>query len=497
MDSHTPVIVGVGQVTNNSDHLVEPLDLMEQAARIAIDDAGSRIASSIGSVDVVNVLSHRYTTAAGSLASRLGLAEGARRYTTIGGNTPQYLVAKACDAIAAGTVEAVLIVGAEAGSSGRRARKLGVDLDATGVAGLSPDEPLGTERNGVGPAEMAAGLFAPVMVYPLFESALAARAGRSPVEQRIWLGQMMAPFTKVAATHPDLSWFPTARSPEELSTVTADNRLIGEPYTKLLNSIIEVDQGAAIIVASAGAAEAAGVARDRWVFPWSSADCNDVFLPAERPDVSRSPAIAAAGAAVFAAAGVGIDDVDTIDLYSCFPCAVEMSADALGLDYLDPRGLTVTGGLPYFGGPGNNYVSHSIATTVELCRQSPSNIGLVTGLGWYVTKHAVGLYSATPPANGWQHPDMTKDQARIDATAIEVVSDVGGTAEVEAMTVLHDRTQGPTAAPIFARFPDGRRAVAVAGDPSLPASLSNETLVGQKVTIAAAANGGAPTYNVA
>ncbi|MGC1511806.1 MAG: hypothetical protein WA797_02685, partial [Acidimicrobiales bacterium] len=248
MDARTPVVVGVGQATNNTDRLVEPLDLMEQAARLAIADAGGTISSRIGSVDVVNVLSHGYTTAAGSLASRLGLPAGARRYTAIGGNTPQYLVAQACDAIAAGTVDAVLIVGAEAGGSARRARKLGVDLEVTGVEGLGPDTPLGTERNGVGPAEMAAGLFAPVMVYPIFESALAARAGRSPAEQRAWLGRMMAPFTEVAATHPDLAWFPTARTPEELSTVTADNRLVGEPYTKLLNSIIEVDQGAAILV---------------------------------------------------------------------------------------------------------------------------------------------------------------------------------------------------------------------------------------------------------
>ncbi len=496
MDARTPVIVGVGQVTNKTDRLVEPLDLMEQAARQAIADAGGTIASHIGSVDVVNILSHRYTTAAGSLASRLELPPGARRYTSIGGNTPQYLVAQACDAITAGTVDAVLIVGAEAGGSGRRARKLGIDLEATGVEGLAPDSPLGTERNGVGPAEMAAGLFAPVMVYPLFESALAARAGRSPGEQRAWLGRMMAPFTEVAATHPDLAWFPTARTPEELSTVTADNRLVGEPYTKLLNSIIEVDQGAAILVASAKAAEDAGVARDRWVFPWASADCNDVFLPAERPDISRSPAIAAAGTAVFGAAGVGADDLATIDLYSCFPCAVEMSAEALGLDCLDPRGLTVTGGLPYFGGPGNNYVGHSIATTVDLCRRSPADIGLVTGLGWYVTKHAVGLYSATPPPNGWQHPDMTAEQARIDATAIEVVGDVSGVAEVEGFTVLHDRVQGPTAAPIFARFADGRRVVASAASPELAASLSGTSLVGQKVTVTAA-SGGAPTYEVA
>jgi acetyl-CoA C-acetyltransferase len=229
------------------------------------------------------------------------------------------------------------------------------------------------------------------------------------------------------------------------------------------------------------------------VFPWSAAECNDVFLPSERPDVSRSPGIAAAARAALAATRRGIDDVGLFDLYSCFPCAMQMGAEALGIDVFDSRGLTVTGAMPYFGGPGNNYVSHSIAVMVDRCRRDPDAIALVTGLGWYVTKHAVGLYSATPPPQGWKHADCSAEQAAIDATAVPVAADASGEAVVEAMTVVHDRKAGPTSAPVFARLGDGRRVVAVPADPGLPAALSGTSLVGAIVRVAPGE--GAPRYD--
>lgn len=496
MDARSPVIVGVGQVTNRRERLVDAMELMEDAARLAATDsgAGAKLLERIDSTQVVNLMSQRYVDPAGSLAGRLGIPDGHRQYTVIGGNTPQLLMGRACDAIASGEFDAVLIVGAEAMDSAKRAQSEGVELGRPEELGTTAVEMIGDGRNGLNATEMAARLYMPIDVYPLFESALANRAGRSPAEQRVWLGRLMAPFTERAAVYPETAWFPAARTPEELSTVTEQNRYVGEPYTKLLNSIIQVDQGAAIIVTSVGTAEAVGVPRDRWVFPWSAAECNDVFYPSERPDLSRSPGIAAAGQRALGAAGVGIDDIATFDFYSCFPSAVQVGAEALGVDPFDARGLTVTGGLPYFGGPGNNYVSHSIATTVDLCRESLGAIGLVTALGWYITKHAVGLYSSEPPKNGWRHGDCTQDQARIDAMAVEVVGpEAEGTATVEAMTVLHDRTGSAVAAPIMARLKDGRRVVASLADSANPAELSETSLIGRKVQIAPAS--GAPVYD--
>ncbi len=488
------MLVGIGQVTNRGGPLMEPLELMEAAARLALADAGATAAARVGSVQVVNVFSRSYADPAGELARRLALRDGERLTTTIGGNTPQWLLARACDAVAAGELDGVLIAGAEALDSAKRARDQGLEADQSVTAAAPVGKVVGDERSGIGPAEMAAGLMAPAQLYPLFESALAARAGRSPDEQRLFLGRLLAPMTEVAAGLEDLAWFPERLAPAAISTVSESNRMVGEPYTKRMNSIIQVDQGAALVLLSAEAAAAAGIARDRWVFPWSSAHCNDVFLPSERPDVSRSGGIAAAGQAALAAAGCGIDDVDFLDFYSCFPCAVEMGAEALGVDLSDRRGLTVTGAMPYFGGPGNNYVTHSIAVMVDKCRREPGALGLVTGLGWYVTKHAVGLYSSAPPPQGWRHADCSDAQARIDATAIPVALDGAGEAVVEAMTVSHDRQTGPSSAPVFARLGDGRRVVALPADPSLPASLSGTSLVGQRIRVRA--GDGAPRYDL-
>jgi len=494
MDPRTPIIVGVGQVTNREKAYVEALDLMEQASVLALEDAGTKIAPFIDCVQVVNAISHTYANPPGDLADRLKLPDGIRQYTAIGGNTPQWLIGKAGDAIQSGSIKGVLIAGAEAGDSAKRARKDGVQQAGARSNTASTCEVIGDGRMGAGPAEMAAGLMGPPQLYPLLENAIAHRAGRSPEEQRHFLATFMARATQVAASHPDLAWFPQERSAAEIAEITPQNRMIGEPYPKLMNAIMSVDQGASIILTSVENAEAAGIPRSQWVFPWSSADCNDVFYPAERPDLSRSPGIAAAGKLALTAAGVGVDDIATFDFYSCFPCAVEMGAEALGISVDDPRGMTVTGGLAYFGGPGNNYVAHSIATTVDLCRETPENIGLVTGLGWYVTKHAVGLYSATPPPRGWQRPDPTKAQKEIDDTALEVDLAPSGTVEVEAMTVLHDRVAGPVAAPIIGRLKNGKRVVALTEDPSLPAQLAGTSLTGTRVSVTSAAQGGAPVY---
>lgn len=488
-EQRRPVIVGAGQVVHRESEVVEPLELMVRASLAAAEDtgAGTRILGRIGSIQVVNILAGGSADPASDLADRLGVEGDDLLTTTIGGNTPQWLVNQCCDDIVAGRRRAVLIVGAEALASRRRAGSVEAPAALTGRV-------IGDTRPGLGPAELAAGVAAPAQLYPWFESVLASRAGRTPDEQRAYLGRLMAPFTEVAAANPN-AWFREAATPEELSTISAANRLVGEPYTKRLNAMIQVDQAAAILVMSADAAREAGVPPERWVHPWSGTDLSDVFLPVARPDLGRSPAIAAAAGAALRAAHVSQDAIAAFDLYSCFPCAVQIAAEALAIDPFDPRGLTVNGGHPYFGGPGNNYVTHAIATMVARCREEPDSVGLVTGLGWYVTKHSVGLYGAAPPPRGWQHPDLSAEQGRIDATAITVAgSDASGPAVVDAMTVLHDRTGSPRAAPIVATLFDGRRVAAVPAEPDLAQSLSGLSLVGGSVAIRRGPDGRAPVY---
>lgn len=473
-EEHLPVVVAAGQCAERQAP-VSAMDLMARAAAECLAQAPA-LADRIDRVSVVNVMSPVPPAPASALARRLGISPARAEVSTIGGNSPQWLLTRAADDIAAGRAGAVLVAGAEAQ---RTVKAMASPPLLAEEGNMPPDPVVGDRRAGVGQAELDAGLIAPVHVYALFESVLAHRAGRSFEEHRRVLGELMAPLTAVAATNP-AAWFPQRRAPEELSTVGPDNRLVAEPYVKRLCAVINVDQGAAVLVTSLAAARRAKVA-DRSVFVLSGAEANDVWFPSARPDLGSSPAIGAAVGAALEAAGTGIDEVGAFDLYSCFPCALEMAADAIGLDVDDKRGLTVTGGLPYFGGPGNDYTLHAIATMTDRLRHS-GGTGLVTGLGWYATKHAAGVYGTDPPPSGWRHADTAPAQAAIDATAVEVTGDAVGPATVVASTVVSGRDGGPSAAPVVARLGDGRQVAAAAEDEEL-AGLAGRNLVGERILL--------------
>ena len=477
--SRTPVVAAIGQSIER-DEIVCPEDMAARAARAALDTA-PKLASRIQRATMVSVI---FSTAgrrpASVVAERLGLPGGAREITTAGGNTPQWLVTRAAVEISRGDLDATLIVGAEASRSQRAAGGAGTRLAMNNDEG-DADEVVGAREHGmIGAAELAAGLMLPAVIYPIFESAIAAEAGRSFDEQRRFLGPLMAAFTEVAAGHPS-AWFPHKATSEELATVTSGNRLVSEPYTKRMNAFPNVDQGAALVVCSLSAARDAGV-EDEVVYVWSGADTADVLLPTARPTLGHSPAIAAAARRAFEAAGVGADDIGAFDLYSCFPCAVEMGAEAIGVALDDRRGLTVTGGLPYFGGPGNNYTTHGIATMVERLRER-GGLGLCTGLGGFATKHGVGIYGAEPPPGGFRRGDTSADQADIDASAIEVATAADGVATVDGATVCYDNDGSVQAAPVIARLEDGRRVAAKADEAALD-EMAGRSLVGHKVRIA-------------
>ncbi len=471
-----PVVVASGQSIER-DRLVSPVDLMEQACEQALALVPG-LRGAVERLTVVDVMTRTGPAPATELARRIGAGDGTggREVSTIGGNTPQWLVNRASSDIAEGRLSVTLIAGAEAIRSSRARRSAGLPRD-DGATDLAPDPVVGDDLPGVGPAEMAIGLLAPVHLYPLFESVVASRAGHDAGRHRLAMGRLLAPFTDKAAAHP-YAWFPTGRTAAEIAEPSPGNRIVCEPYTKLMTAFLGSDQGAALVVCSLAAARRAGVS-DRAVFVWSGAEATDVRFPASRPDPGRSPAIAAAGRALFEAASlaagptasVGVDDLDLLDLYSCFPSAVELAGEALGLAGDDHRGLTVTGGLPYFGGPGNNYTTHAIATMTDLLREGGSaggsaRLGLATGLGWFITKHALGLYGSAPPPGGFRRGDTAADQARIDGSAVETVLELDeeAVATIVAVTVVRDNRGAATAAPMIARLADGRQMALAAAD---------------------------------
>src|SRR3954464_9434189 len=216
--------------------------------------------------------------------------------------------------------------------------------------------------------------------------------------------------------------------------------MVGYPYPKLLNAIMEVDQSAGVVMASVKKARELGVPEDKWVYLHGCADAADLWHPIDRQNFHSSPAMRWTGKRAFEMAGVGVEKMDTIDLYSCFPVAVEVGAEELGLSLDDPRGLTVTGGLPYAGGPGNNYVMHSIAVTMQKLRAKPGGWGLVTGNGWDLTKQSTGVYSTTPPTKPFEREDPAVLQRQIDALPHpDIVEQPRGKGTIETYTVVHKR----------------------------------------------------------
>ena len=501
----TPVVIASGQALERVD-LVSAVDLMARACESALD-AAPNLRDRIDRLTVVDIMTKVGPAPATELARRLGLGpDVVREVTTVGGNTPQWLVSRAASDIAAGSLAVTLIAGAEAIRSSRARRAAGLARHE-GESGLAPDTQVGDVLPGFGPAELAVSLLAPVHVYPLFENVLASRAGRDADAHRAALGRLMAPFTDVAATNP-YAWFPESRTAEEIATPTPDNRIVCEPYTKRMTAFLGSDQAAALIVCSLAEARRAGV-EERAVFVWSGAEAVDVRFVASRPDPGRSPAIRAAGIALFDAAGaaagraVGIDDLARLELYSCFPSAVQMGAAALGIALDDSRGLTVTGGLPYFGGPGNNYTTHGIATLCDLLRagggsgDGDTRLGLATGLGWFVTKHALGIYGTTPPPGGFRRGDTATAQAAIDGSAVDVAAglDAPATASVVTATVWRDNDGTAAGAPVIARLADGRHMALAPADAEVVAQMGATDMpgfVGADVVVQA----GEPRYRL-
>ena len=488
LDPRTPVLVGVGQWSNRVDRgepAVEPAELVAEALRRAADDsgAGAALLRAADAVRIVSIFSIRYRNAAALVASRIGAEPRDAAVSPVGGNQPQVLVHQACHDILAGDADVVLIGGAEAWRTRSAARASGTSAGWT-VQDESVPLPrsTGPEAELNHPAELQRGIAMPTEIYPLFEQALRHRRGRSIDEQLDVVGALWSGFSQVAAANPH-AWVQQAMTPAEVRTAGPDNRWVTWPYTKVMCANNAVEQGAGLILCSAAKASALGIARDRWVFPLAGTEAHDTHAVSHRGDLHSSPAIRLAGRRLFDEAGLGIDDVAHVDLYSCFPSAVEIAADELGLS-LD-RSLTVTGGLSFAGGPWNDYVGHSIAAMAGVLREDPGSIGLVTANGGYVTKHALGLYSTEPPAAGRGGFRWADVQDEVDAQPTRAVcTEPDGAAVVESWAVTHARDGSPEKAVAACLLDDGRRAWGVSTDADTVAELrSGAEQVGRTVKL--------------
>jgi acetyl-CoA C-acetyltransferase len=435
-------------------------------------------------VRIVNLLSWRYRNPGLLLAQRIRAPRAESRYTSIGGNVPQSLVNQACLDIQQGGLDTVLIAGAETWRTRTKVRAAGGKLDWTKQDDSVP-VPQGADDDFqmAGPVEIKIHLDRPAYVYPMFEQALRISAGETPDDHRRRIGELWERFSEVAQHNPH-AWNREPVSAEEIWQPGPGNRMISWPYTKLMNSNNMVDQGAVLILTSVEKATHLQIPTDRWVFPYAGTDAHDTYRIGERAEFDRSPAIRIAGRRVLELAGKGVDDVDLIDVYSCFPSAVQVAANELGLPLDDPeRPLTVTGGLTFAGGPWNNYVSHSIATMAERLVAVPGTLGLITANGGYLTKHSFGLYGTRPPTGEFYWEDV---QSAVDAEPTRVAEgDWTGVGTVETWTTPFTRDGAPEKAFLAVRTPEDTRALAVLADATDAETSTREDIAGAKVRVRA------------
>ena len=482
LDPRTPILVGCAQFTQRTAREgkitegLNPIEMLARPAREALADTGAALAALTAAIDTVAVV--RFTADSpgdqgrltkqlfrnppASLAKHVGASPRRTLYTGTGGNTPQWLVNRTAEEIANGECEVALLAGAEYLATFIGALKQGIDLGWANSPDADPGsdpEEIGDMRPGVNEYERAYGLQFPVNTYPLFENAIRGTKERSAEEHLKWLGKFFSPFSKVASENP-YAWFRTYRSPEEIATPAESNRFVGFPYTKYLTAVIEVDMSAAVVMTSVAKARELGIPQAKWVFLHGCGDANDIWNVSERVNYHSSPAIRAVGRQAFLMASKIPDDLAFIDLYSCFPSAVEIGCKELGIAEDDPRGLTITGGLPYFGGAGNDYVMHSIVMMMEKCRAHPGKFGLCTGNGWYVTKHSAGIYSTTPTLGPWKREDPKTCQKELDAAEHPEVEEAPeGKATVETYTIVTDR-KGRRFGIVVGRLENGHRFLA-------------------------------------
>ena len=474
LDDRTPIIVGVGQHKQQLSEVSEAQEqylLMEQALRLAADDANAiKLLNCIDRMLVIGGM-WSYPDPGRLIADSVGSPNAKTFLSAMGGNMPQASVSDSCEKIATGEMEVAVVVGGEAVYSKNKLRKIGQDLKKTGTD-LKPARKFGENVSMSSQHERDNGFLMPTQVYALFESAIRASRKETHSEHRQRISSLWSGMNQVAAENP-YAWVQTPMSSREIMEANPSNRMIGYPYTKAMNANSFVDFGGAIIICSVGKAKALGISTDRWVFPHAATDGHASYFFSERDNFYESPAIRITGNRCLELAGITIDEIGPMDLYSCFPSVVQITMQELGIS--PEREVTTTGGLSFFGGPMNSYVIHAIASTVDAVRAT-GKAGFVHANGGYATKHACAVYGSDPPKNDFQREDL---QSEIDTHPIrKVVESPSGDSVLEAYTVMYGR-EGPEKALITAVMTDGRRALTSSVDLSLIETMLEEEFVGK------------------
>lgn len=500
-EDRIPVLVGVAAANQRIEEAgqgQEPIQLMIAATRAAAADAQPAseddLLASIDDIAVPNGI-WSYTNPAGLIATAVGAADAYTVFAEVG-ILQHTLLSRACSLIASGDASVTLVAGGEAKYRALRAQIAGIelaetdasdmpgapDLDRPDSDGSEPDAPdlfLQPHAELWSAVESAAGLGMPVGYYAIMDSALRYQQGQTVSEHRDQLADMYADFSQVAAANPD-AWVREPVAAAYIRDASPKNKMLAFPYTKLHNSQWNVDQSAALLFCSVAKARELGIEESRWVYPLAAAESNHMNVVAERKDLHRSQGFEVAGQRAFEAAGRTPEEVQHMELYSCFPAAVRVQMAELGVDANRP--LSVTGGMTFGGGPLNNFVFQATVKLAQILREHPGDTGMVTCISSFITKQGVALWSTSPNQSGFQALDVT-DEVKAATPVCELVAAYDGEAEVAGFTVLY-QGDAPWRGVAVCDLPNGARSVAYTEDAALINQMESSEFCGQSVTIA-------------
>jgi len=479
-------IVGTARRTwRDVDTAPEPLAMWEEVVRDAVADVGTRhdVVRALDHLAVVHCLSWEYDSPSGRLADRLGRSDVAHTTSMLAGTSAQRLLSHAAAEMVAGRMDVAIVVGAEAQATLQRFARSG-GAPPWSFPHPSPPSILDSLSEWHLPTELRHGIAPAWLTFALLEQARWASRGASDAD-RASLGAQLARLSATAAANPD-AWHRRQWDGGELLVATAANRMVATPYTKCMTAFPNVDMAAANVLVTAEVADRWGVPEDRRVHLRGGAFARDATHIAGRAHLDRSPAMMSTTSRALMRSGLDVEEIDAFDLYSCFGSAIAFVSDALGLADDDPRPRSLTGGLPFHGGPGSNYMGHSISHAVDTIRSGTATNVMVTGVGMHMTKHVAAVWSGEP---GPAIVDDDEQLAALSDDAVPVADTVAGTARCAAATVVFDRVNEPERAVAICSLPDGRRCYATSRDALIVQAVRDGKWVDATVELRAEGDG--------
>lgn len=435
----------------------EAVALMVDAVRAAAVDAGNEaILQRVQRIYVPKGM-WGYSDPARLVAEAIGAPAATTVLAEIG-ILQQTLVGDACARIARGEIDCAVVVGGEAKYRSLQAAIQQVPCPETAQQ-ATPDETMLPDAELWLEAETQAGLLMPVGFYAIIDSALRHARGETVAAHRDRIARRYVRMSEVAAQNP-LAWKRDVLTLEQVRDAVGKNRMLAFPYTKAHNSEWNVDQAAALVLCSEALADELGIAAAQRVYPLVSSESNHMLCLSQRAQLHRAPGAELALQAALEHTGLTQERIGLLDLYSCFPSAVQVFADALGVE--DARDITVTGGMAQAGGPLNNYVLQATVRMAQLLREKSSSQttanGLVSSVSGMLTKQAYGLWSAVKPQRPFAFLDVT-EQVRAHSPAKTVLDSYTGPATIAGYTVLY-QGDAPARGIAITDTPAGERVVA-------------------------------------